>query len=225
MSMFKDESVRKGVIASIIASIVFFIFLEPLLRFFWNFLNRFSSVIYNGYLDTIYQSAALGQRNDLDFVIFSTLNILILAGLVMVTFYIKSRKDQRDFHKKILKIKNDEERNMEIKRINELHEKIRFFDKIQSVSEKIIVQGRYFTFVLFFIVGFILIFRSYSDLQLNTKFNQQLRALSPYIDDSQEKILISKWALMKSKKDYLEINVIIENIAKQNNIELPKTLI
>jgi hypothetical protein len=59
-------------------------------------------------------------------------------------------------------------------------------------------------------------------LQLNTSFNQKLNALSPYIDEAQKEILVSKWALMKSKKDYLEIKSIMEDEAKKNNIELPK---
>jgi predicted PurR-regulated permease PerM len=65
----------------------------------------------------------------------------------------------------------------------------------------------------------------YADLQLNTSFQQRLRVLSPKIGDLETKNLQASWALMESKEDYEKIVRQMEELAKENNIELPKLLI
>jgi hypothetical protein len=54
--MFKDREIRKGIISSIIASILVLIFFQPLLVFFWNILTEVSTTFYIGYVDNVAKS-------------------------------------------------------------------------------------------------------------------------------------------------------------------------
>jgi len=45
--MDKDKTIRKGIIASVIASVIFMIVLEPLMKILWSFFNNTSNKIYN----------------------------------------------------------------------------------------------------------------------------------------------------------------------------------
>jgi hypothetical protein len=70
-----------------------------------------------------------------------------------------------------------------------------------------------------------IMFRASLDLQLNASFNQRVTVLAPYIDLHQEKLLKSKWALMESRKDYEEVSVYLEKLAKSKNVKLPRPLL
>ncbi len=59
------------------------------------------------------------------------------------------------------------------------------------------------------------------DLQLNSRFNQRIEALGPFLQDIEIKRLKSEWALMKSREDFLRIENKIQEYAKKNSIQLP----
>ena len=59
--------------------------------------------------------------------------------------------------------------------------------------------------------------------ELNLFFQQRLSIISPYITEREEKVLRAKWASMKNASDYKEINTLIDNYAKMNNISVPKS--
>lgn len=62
----KDAQIRKGIIASVIASVIVIILIQPLLRLAWSFLSGLGAQFIQNYIDSIYRSAALGHRNYLD---------------------------------------------------------------------------------------------------------------------------------------------------------------
>ncbi|OWV16869.1 hypothetical protein B7990_11325 [Fibrobacter sp. UWB4] len=52
-----------------------------------------------------------------------------------------------------------------------------------------------------------------------SKFEKNLIAIRPYIEEQEYNLLKSKWVLMKGKNDYLIIDETITNIKKKNNLE------
>jgi hypothetical protein len=63
------------------------------------------------------------------------------------------------------------------------------------------------------------------DLQLNASFSQRLDALGPYIDSAEERDLKSKWALMKTRSDYENINQRLDALAQKASIQIPEPLL
>lgn len=65
----RDSQIRKGVIASVIASLLFVVVIQPLLRLVWSLVLSHGSRFLQGYVDSIYLNAALGHRNYVDVVL------------------------------------------------------------------------------------------------------------------------------------------------------------
>ena len=65
-SITKDPQIRKGVIASVIASLAVIVLIQPVLRLVWSTILSIASRYLQGYVDSIYSSAALGHRNYVD---------------------------------------------------------------------------------------------------------------------------------------------------------------
>lgn len=216
--MDNDKTIRKGVIAGIIASIIFMIILEPLMKLIWSFLINTSNSIYTSYFNSIFKNAALGHRNHIDFMTYSLLTVLLISGMAL--FYLKMyfyfKRDRKD--NSISKNKTKDELEMEISKINikisKLKKRMKIYFFVGSIS-----------LIFLVIFTFSNLFKEYSNLQLNSSFNQKINAISPYINEKDQKILMSKWALMKSKENYLQIKSNIDSIAKYNQLQLPDELI
>ena len=56
--MLSDSTIQKSVLASILASLVVIIFINPLLTMFWNMLIWLGPYIYDGWSNEIYTNAA-----------------------------------------------------------------------------------------------------------------------------------------------------------------------
>ena len=65
-SMREDPEIRKGVLASIIASILVLIFIQPVLRLVWALVLGLGGKFLDKYIDSIYRSSAFGHRNHVD---------------------------------------------------------------------------------------------------------------------------------------------------------------
>ena len=190
---FKKESI----ISAVIAALLFYIFIGPIIDFFWNLIVLFSDNVYEGFVDHMYVSAALGNRDvfsALTFTIIVSLSLGFIVSIEVVDYIIIPR----------LKRGKD------------------------SISKSSIFTLRIVRSLCGFIaiIGSLSIFSiRYVDFQVNTSFWQRLDALAPYISEQTEEILRSRWALMKSRNDYVEINNELERIAKKQGIELPTPLI
>jgi hypothetical protein len=66
---------------------------------------------------------------------------------------------------------------------------------------------------------------NYTQLSLISSFRQHMRILSPYVSEQDEKMLYSKWSLMNSREDYVQIYERLNAIALKNGITLPKNRI
>lgn len=76
-----------------------------------------------------------------------------------------------------------------------------------------------FIYCLFFL-PLIIINNSAKIINLNQI--RRMEIIAPYIDDQKEEELWSEWYLLRSKRDYVNLNYEIDNIAENNNVELPK---
>ena len=65
----------------------------------------------------------------------------------------------------------------------------------------------------------------FSDLQLNASFDQRIKAITPYIELKEKELLISEWACMKTRQDYLNINIQIDNYAQDAGVSIPEPLL
>ena len=94
-----------------------------------------------------------------------------------------------------------------------------------EIKKKIIVnKSRILDIVIsiFFLVIFIYVVTTYTLVfNINTDFEQKIGIIAPYINNEIEEELWSKWYLMESKVDYLNLAQEIEKIAENNDIKLP----
>jgi len=75
---------------------------------------------------------------------------------------------------------------------------------------------------IFFIIIFLYAITTYILVfNLNTDFEQKIGIIAPYVDNETEEELWSKWYLMESKVDYLNLEQEIKKIAENNEIKLP----
>ncbi|MCL1676122.1 hypothetical protein [Elizabethkingia meningoseptica] len=198
-----NSEVKKTIVLSLISSAIFLIFLQPILTFLWNLIEKISLSTYSALIDNWYKNASLGQRNWVDYIIFSVVFISfpVLTYTFRILNYLKDKRRTR--------IKRGGEREII------LGSNLINFKKINDF-----VLAPLSLIFIIYIITF-----AFADLNLNTSFNQRLNALKPYIDDQQEEIFISKWALMKNKKDFEAINEDMERIAEKNRIILPENLL
>jgi hypothetical protein len=201
-----SNDMRKSIAASILASIVVLFLIQPVVKIFWSYFSGTTSIFLRNIVDAVYKNAAFGQRQWVVVLVFLFIllsSVLINWGLTFSALFLKSN------HSDINKNKHSWIRN-KIKRM--------FLAKGYGIF--MVVFGILCTLGVFWV--FML---AYTDLQLNTSFEQRLTVLSPVIDDSQIKELRSSWASMKCRKDYRLIVDKMETIAKGKNVTLPPLLL
>lgn len=218
-NMWKDETIRKGVISSVLASLFVIIFISPILNLLWNFLAENGGVFLKNLTDSLYINAALGKRNWLDAIFYAYLFSFLIGGVIYANFYIFRK--HRNLEKEIENFHEEEEKEISEEKIK------KGLIKLKSNTKKM----KLFIFIswilaLFFIsTSFFSLFRVYSDLQMNTSFEQRLNAIAPILNEQEEEELISKWALMRNRSNYEEINKAMENYANEAKITLPPLLL
>lgn len=196
-SMREDPEIRKGVLASIIASILVLIFIQPVLRLVWALVLGLGGKFLDKYIDSIYRSSAFGHRNHVDVMLllflFAASSGLFMGFTSVITHRIIDSRSVPAHPKK---------RNL----------------MLMSV---LMLVGT----PIFLVASLSVSIRSLADLQYNTSFQQRLKVLAPKITDAQFKELEADWASMKSRQDYLSIKVRMEAIAQENRITLPEVLL
>lgn len=218
-NFLSDKTIKKGVIASLIATLIFIVVFEPLMNIIWKILNKTSIVIYSRFLDSIYKYAAYGHKNDIDFtLVFFVLLLFFMSffALLMIRSLIRKERKEKQILDSIkdpaekLKIMSERLEKTILKR-----KRFNLFDKYFMKISVVVLIISFFTFSLY-------LFKCNADLRLNTTFNQRVNAIAPFIDKHNKEILISNWALMESKENYLDIMKTIDSIATSKNLTLPK---
>lgn len=193
--MVTDPTMRKAIVASVVASIIVIVFIQPILGTVWR-LILFSS----RYLtDQIYSGASLGERNYLDFIVFSYL-IVAIMGLVSARFlYVWLVKSRPDSEKSAL---------LGLAR--------------RSFDSRLYIAVAFLSMIL---SGFYLLAATFIDLQLNTSFKQRLTVLAPYISDQEHEEILASWASMRTRADYEAITRRMDETARARNVQLPEPLL
>lgn len=190
------KTLHYAVLTSVIGSIVYAWFVAPISEWIWAIATNSANQWLIDLVDAAYLTAAQGKREWLIVVLFLFFNAGVF-GILLGT--ITGAGIQLVLGDKVATVKTQ------------------FRRQLQLVGLAI------YTLAILFVVFnmFKLSFISWADMQLNTRFSQQLDALGPYFKDDEEKLLKSAWALMKTHKDYQKIKMNINEIAKRSNIILP----
>jgi len=188
-----------SIVVSIIASAVVALFIQPIFSFVSRVAVGFLSVFYEGFIDSLYEQAAVNAINVPIFAILTFVTLLPLGGATGLAM----RRFLRGFAKN----------RASKKKLNSIW--------LDRFSGHIAIIG------IVMIIVFIFTFdaSAYVPMQADATFQQRLSALGPVLSDADRKSLVSQWALMKSRADYDKINGEFEDTARRNHVELPPPLI
>jgi hypothetical protein len=191
-----QKDYKVGIITGLIASALFLYFLDPILKFIGTLVFNVFSHVSSAYLDRLFAKAALGVAPEPSLLIFGVM-IGIFTGVVATTIFSLRGKNQ-----------DDEEPGEKPKRhFRGLRLALSLF-----MGVMVLVNFHYF-------------WGTWFQFKLVTSFDQHIRAVAPYMNDHDEKLLKSRWTQMKSRRDYDKIYEDLRQIAATNNITLPDNLI
>ncbi len=187
---------RASVGASVLAAVLVIIFVQPILRWSWGLFVSGSSFTVALLTNSIYKSAALGDRNWVSaaFAIFLLGITGLLTGAMILRKYLPET-------------------------VLEQFNRIR---KSQSRTKSVIVAT---SDILYFLVLLFLLTAVYADLQLTASFEQRLHALAPYATEQQEEEFRAMWATMGNRSDFEQVVDAMEKLAAEGGVELPDLLL
>ena len=187
----------KVIVGGVVATAVFVYFLDPILHFFGNCLLRLSASLFHTYYNRIYAQAAHLETQDYAFLLLVTVGMMPLICFFILDVQYLVRRTRHG-----------------------------------ASPDKPPTKSNFRTRLLLLIVTaiFMLTFTviaaaNYTQLSLISSFRQHMRILSPYVSEQDEKMLYSKWSLMNSREDYVQIYERLNAIALKNGITLPKNRI
>jgi hypothetical protein len=198
----RAQRMKKAVLASVIASVIVILFIQPLLGLLWYFVLSNIKVL----SDASYRHAALGMHEGNAFVLYMTLNGFVFASVVffiyIAFFELKSPDSAR--------------RNQtpsEAPTIPAAHKRMRLLRILR------VLTAIYAASVLF-VCSYSLTLHL-TDIQLNTSFHQRMAVLAPHITDLEYKELVASWAGMQTEADYKAIVAKMEKSASSAGVKLP----
>jgi Trk-type K+ transport system membrane component len=208
-SIWESKKFKSEIIVGILGACLFTWLLDPSMRFLWNFTKDNASSWAENLQERAIQSAAMGQRNWVDTIMFSMIWLIgiMTMGILIAFFIIMIRRSKKD-------------PELAEKMDGELLQKVYPF-----IASKWFLTVLALLFFYESYVGLRGVFIAGVDLQLVTSFNQRLTAIAPYIEPIEEKKLRSLWALMRNRKDFEQINKQIEGHAKEAGIKLPQPML
>jgi len=197
-----------SIITSIIGSILYAIFQDPVVHFLRYLANSIASPLYNHFVDSEYREAALGPdvfatyvETDILFDFFLMASVTISLIGVGLLFFRESRRAgvtvQSSFVYKVLTLPN-------------------------QLPDKF-VRCFFVTSIPFFIISILSIQGAVeASLDAYSNFDIRFRALAAVMTDKEAKEIVAAWAMMKSKADNDKINSLMEEIATREHVTLPK---
>jgi hypothetical protein len=184
-----------SIIASLMASIIFYIFLQPILAFINESVARFISIFYQGFVDKSYEQAKGSITDSILLLIFTVGNGVfsgILVGILVARITLQLLGRQRA--RRLARI------------------------RLVSVVFYIAVVAVVFTIPL----GTFAAASFANAIQAHSTFDNRLMALTPVISDQERKNLIGQWAFMGSKSDFFAIDHNMETLANKYHVKLPE---
>ena len=199
------------IVIGLISTMLFLYVLQPLLELIGNFSISVASSISSVYVDKIYSQIAHLEIMNYGYFFYmlfvSCFSIVTIA--ITVTLW-KEESKNLITETKDHALDQDELLKLESKRQPKRRNKKIRFTVISSVIT---------------VLSITTISTKTYQLSLLSSFKQHLRIVAPYIDEQKEEKILSDWSLMQSKTDYISIYVKLNEIAKDNNIELPDNTI
>ncbi len=198
--MLKNSLSRREIVVGLVSSVIFAIFVQPILTLTWNMIVILSNNIYLVFMQDIYRSIARPQQDSIDLMIFIYVSMAVSFIVLLMA------------------------------RINLLEQDIYEIStgKHTPNASRIKRYGRFMLAVaLFSIVAIFIgiVVPNFAKEQYLRSFQQRMTVLAPYITEQQEEEVRAKWAMMKDRDDYLAVNQILEQLASQHNIVLPENII
>jgi hypothetical protein len=115
-------------------------------------------------------------------------------------------------------------RKEQVQMLDEENRKAHLQDKEKHIARirNLRVIMKIFSSFLMLVTLFLMVL---SDVKLRTivTFEQQIKIITPFVDQHEKDILISNFSRMQSSTDFEKIQNSIEFIASENKITLPKT--
>jgi hypothetical protein len=188
-----DPAIKRGIIAGVISWLIILVFLQPLANFLWTITRTVAAEFSKGILDSVYLRAAQGETTRID------LQFLLMFMATWWGFTVGIIVGGLSSRLKPTPSDRDA---------------VAWIRKNSWLLITILIVGA--------VDGGVYAAKNYAVVQFNVSFRQRLAAIAPYITSQQEKQLLSMWALMKTQQDYTRVNAVLENYARDQNIELPK---
>jgi hypothetical protein len=198
----QKKSLRLNILASVIASVAMVYLIQPILNFLWTTSLGLGTHALEFFTNRLYFNAAMGERN---WIVSMLAIMFFLAPLIGSSTFLLMSIFERTILFRGIEDKNDK-----------TSRKIRIA-RLRAVLYIALGIASFF--------GFSLSASIYYDIQLNTSFKQRLTVLSPALTDVEEKEYRAKWAKMKSRSDYEQINSMMEANAARHSIHLPELLL
>lgn len=201
-----NSSMKVGIISGVIGSMIFFIFFQPLLIYSGSILNKFISLFFTSFNDSIYIAAATRNSNASMSLVLSSIfgiiqGIVIAFVLAAISFY-KNNNSLED-----TVITETEEKTVVKKSSNR---------KLRILTYILVFYG--IALVIFSTVSF---YNKTTSVKLIYSFEQDITILRAYVSDEKLIKISSEWGLMKTEEDYLAINNKLIELAKLNGVKLP----
>ena len=197
--MVIDKNVKVGVIASLIATALFIYFIDPILTIFGRTLLQFASRLYSSYVDHLFEKIALCSAVDPAFVLFSlTMGFVsgistgVCTGIIVSTIMKKKEKPPT-----------------------------LLANMMKPTPTKAVIFGLSFILLTNFFT-FFLVWDSWFQLKTISSFQQHMIAVTPYLEDREEKMLWSQWTQMRSRQDYDVIYARLKTVATAHGLRLPE---
>ncbi len=194
--------------------------LRPLIGHTRDWVLDFATLGVQRYKDNIYAEVARGFRESLDMATFIFLVMFIIIGIMFSLSWVFLRlRSALDDYTELLDRK-DTPGGQEV-------ESRRSSDEFKKEVAHY-VRGRkkdwYVQIALAMIILAILFLGSVQELYVNSAvshFQQVLRIASPYLDDGEEKFILSEFAQIQNKEDYVRIVERLVSTARMNGQEIP----
>jgi hypothetical protein len=194
--MILDRNLKIGIISSVVATFLFIYFLDPLLRFVTFLLFKTLGSLARGYIDRLFEQAALLIGPDPSFYVLSIVCGIItgISTTLLIFFLFLYRPSDR-----LLKWLRS----------------FRFLDAFFRWSVIVLALP-------VIIMPAMFLYNTMFQLRITTSFTQHIVLLAPYISDQESKLLRSRWTQMKSEQDFEALYRDLNKIAKKNGVILPE---
>ncbi len=224
-NFLSDDTVRKSIIASLIASIVVVLFFDYFIGWLISVSIWFGENLYEGLNSGLYKSAALGWREQFSFTLL-ILFLSLVCGLYIGTmmFYFKTLKEKKRQRQRVAEFVKaapvePELLRTELQRLAETPEEKEI--NLEAPIWRIVIPVLVAVAVLSQVA---LLFSGFAEMQLNASFHQRMAVLAPHLQDQEEEVLRAHWAMMEKRSDYLEIVRLMEQKANKAQVDLPEAL-